>query len=72
MMRRFFKGRTEMIRVVTSENDVFVWAMMSEDGVEEAVVENRRALFERAAKVHVANAEVAGREEGVDHHLLGE
>jgi len=72
MTRRFFEGRTEMVRVVTSEDDAFVRAMMLEDGVEEAVVENRRALFERAAKVHVADAEVAGREEGVDRHLLGE
>lgn len=69
--RRFFKGRTEVIRVVTSESDAFVRAMMAEDGSKEASQENRRALFERAAKVHVANAQAAGRGEGVDRHLLG-
>jgi len=34
-----------MVQVVTSENDALVWAMMSDDGAEEAVVENRRAEF---------------------------
>ena len=70
--RRFFKGRTEVIRVVTSESDAFVQAMLAKDGADDAVVEKRRALFERAAKVHVANAQAAGRGEGVDRHLLGE
>ncbi|KAH9977527.1 acyltransferase ChoActase/COT/CPT [Russula compacta] len=75
--RRFFKGRTEVIRVVTSESDEFVRAMMAaEEGgaaaEEEAPsVEKRRALFEQAAKLHVANAQAAGRAEGVDRHLLG-
>lgn len=64
--RRFFKGRTEVIRVVTSEADAFVQAMMSDKGVDE-----RKALFEKAAKLHVANAQDAGRGEGVDRHLLG-
>jgi len=64
--RRFFKGRTEVIRVVTSEADAFVQAMMEEKGEEE-----KKALFEKAAKVHVANAQDAGRGEGVDRHLLG-
>ena len=70
--RRFFKGRTEVIRVVTSESDAFVQAMLAKDGADDAVVEKRKALFERAAKVHVANAQAAGRGEGVDRHLLGE
>ena len=70
--RRFFKGRTEVVRVVTSESDAFVRAMMADDGAEEARVENRKALFERAANVHIANAQAAGRGEGVDRHLLGE
>ena len=64
--RRFFKGRTEVIRVVTSEADAFVQAMIEEKGEEE-----KKALFEKAAKVHVANAQDAGRGEGVDRHLLG-
>ena len=70
--RRFFKGRTEVVRVVTNESDAFVRAMMEEDGKEEADVENRKKLFELAAKVHVANAQTAGRGEGVDRHMLGE
>ena len=70
--RRFFKGRTEVIRVVTSESDAFVQAMLAKDGADDAAVEKRKALFERAAKVHVANAQAAGRGEGVDRHLLGE
>ncbi|KAI0306076.1 carnitine acetyl transferase [Multifurca ochricompacta] len=68
--RKFFKGRTEVVRVVTSESDAFVRAMMGGDEVD-ASVENKRALFEKAAKVHVSNAQTAGRGEGVDRHLLG-
>jgi len=68
--RRFFKGRTEVIRGVTSESDAFLQAMLAEDGADK--VEKRKALFEQAAKVHVANAQAAGRGEGVDCHLLGE
>jgi len=74
--RRFFKGRTEVVRVVTSESDAFVRAMMEEpeDGKdkEEADVENRKKLFELAAKTHVVNAQAAGRGEGVDRHMLGD
>jgi carnitine O-acetyltransferase len=70
--RRFFKGRTEVVRVVTNESDAFVRAMMEEDGKEEADVENKKKLFELAAKAHVANAQAAGRGEGVDRHMLGE
>ena len=64
--RRFFKGRTEVIRVVTNESDAFVQAMMEGKGMEES-----KALFEKAAKVHVENAQAAGRGEGVDRHLFG-
>ena len=70
--RRFFKGRTEVVRVVTNESDAFVRAMMEEYGKEEADVENRKRLFELAAKAHVAIAQAAGRGEGVDRHMLGE
>jgi len=69
--RRYLKGRTEVVRVVTNESDAFVRAMMAEDGTEEAGVQNRKALFEQASKVHVENAQAAGRGEGVDRHLLG-
>ena len=72
MTRRFFKGRTEVIRVLTSESDAFVRAMMAEDGKEESGAENRKKLFELAAKAHVTNAQAAGRGEGVDRHMLGE
>jgi len=70
--RRFFKGRTEVVRVVTNESDAFVRAMMEEDGKGGVDVENRKKLFELAAKAHVANAQAAGRGEGVDRHMLGE
>jgi carnitine O-acetyltransferase len=76
--RRFFKGRTEVVRVVTSESDAFVRAMMAGDGADAnaepgaASVEHRKALFGRAGKAHVVNAQAAGRGEGVDRHLLGE
>ena len=69
--RRFFKGRTEVVRVVTNESDAFVRAMMEDGGKEEADVENRKKLFEVAAKAHVTNAQAAGRGEGVDRHMLG-
>ena len=54
--RRFFKGRTEVVRVVTNESDAIVRAMIEEDGKEEADVESRNKLFELAAEAHVANA----------------
>ncbi|KAH9004490.1 acyltransferase ChoActase/COT/CPT [Lactarius hatsudake] len=66
--RRFYKGRTEVIRVVTSESDAFVQAMMEEKRVG---AEEKKALFEKAAKVHVTNAQAAGRGEGIDRHFLG-
>jgi hypothetical protein len=59
----FFKGCTEVVRVITNEIDVFVHVLMAEDGADKAVVQKRKALFERAAKVHVANAQGAGRGE---------
>jgi len=34
-------------------------------------VGKRKAPFEQAAKVHVANAQAAGHGEGVDRHFLG-
>ncbi len=60
------------MRIVTGESDAFVRAMMEEDGKEEADVESRKKLFELAAKAHVANAQAAGRGEGVDRYMLGE
>jgi len=43
--RRLSRGRTEVVRVVTSESDAFVQAMLAEHGTNEAVVEKRKALF---------------------------
>lgn len=65
--RRFFKGRTEAIRVVTSESDAFVRAM-DDPQVEE---ERKRELLKEAAKTHVQLAREAGNAQGVDRHLLG-
>jgi len=65
--RRFFKGQTGFVRVVTRESDAFVQAMLAAEGADK-----RKALFEQAAKVHVANAQAAGRGEGIDRHFLGE
>ena len=57
--RRFFKGCTEVLRIITSESDAFVRAMMTNpDDSGSVVVEDRRTLFEVAAKVQVANAQV--------------
>jgi hypothetical protein len=47
-----FKGRTEVVCVVTSESDVFVHAMMAENGGEQEVV---------GAGCYGARRECAGR-----------
>jgi len=64
------KGQTEVVCVVASESDAFVQAMLMEEGMYEAVVEKKKALFEQATKVHVANAQVVRCGEGVDHHCI--
>lgn len=66
--RKFFKGRTEAIRVVTSESDAWVQSMDNAD----ASVEERKRLFGLATKKHVSLAKAAGDGQGVDRHLLGE
>lgn len=65
--RRFLKGRTEAIRVVSSESDAFVLAM------DDATVDEdeRRRLFKLAASKHIQLAKEAGKAQGVDRHLLG-
>ncbi|KAH9832561.1 carnitine acetyl transferase [Rhodofomes roseus] len=65
--RRFFKGRTEAIRVVSAEADAWV-ASMDDAAVS---VEERGRLFKRAVETHVARAKRAGNGLGVDRHLLG-
>jgi carnitine O-acetyltransferase len=66
--RRFLKGRTEAIRVVSAESDAWV-AAMDAPGV---TLEERKALFDAAVKTHVALARAAGMGQGVDRHLFGE
>jgi carnitine O-acetyltransferase len=65
--RRFYKGRTEAIRVVTSESDAWVRSMDHEnvDNVE------RKRLFDAATKKHVSLAKSGGLGQGVDRHLFG-
>lgn len=66
--RRFFKGRTEAIRVVTTESDAWVRAMDDEQASDEV----KRSLLKGAAKQHIQLAREAGNAQGVDRHLLGE
>ena len=65
--RKYWKGRTETIRVVTSQSDAFVRAMddprVSREG--------RKNLFNAAVKTHITLAKAAGNGEGVDRHMLG-
>jgi carnitine O-acetyltransferase len=65
--RKFYKGRTEAIRVVTSEADAWVSSM------DDASVSNeeRKSLFDAATKRHVALAKLAGNAQGVDRHMFG-
>ncbi|KAF6761479.1 carnitine acetyl transferase [Ephemerocybe angulata] len=65
--RRFFKGRTEAIRVVSSESDAWV-ASMDDPKVSPL---QRKALFDLATKKHITLAKTAGQGQGVDRHLFG-
>jgi len=65
--RKFLKGRTETIRVVTSESDAWVKSMDDK----ESSLELQKRLFDQAAKKHIILAKAAGRGEGVDRHLFG-
>jgi carnitine O-acetyltransferase len=66
--RKFAKGRTEVIRVVSAESDRWV-AAMDDDLVDSA---KRRELFAKASKKHIERARLAGNGQGVDRHLFGE
>lgn len=66
--RKYWKGRTETIRVVTSQSDAFVSAMDDPH----VSCEDRKQLFDAAAKAHIVLAKAAGTGEGVDRHMLGE
>jgi len=65
--RKFYKGRTEAIRVVTSKADAWVRSM--DDAT--STPETRKKLFDDAAKMHVSLAKAGGQGQGVDRHLLG-
>ncbi|KAJ7087725.1 acyltransferase ChoActase/COT/CPT [Mycena crocata] len=65
--RRFFKGRTEAIRVVTAESDAWV-ASMDDPSVD---LKERKNLFSAAVGVHGNLARTAGMGQGVDRHLFG-
>lgn len=64
--RRFSKGRTEVIRTVSSESDAFVESMLTTQ-----TRSKRKALFSEAAKKHIEIAKAAGSAQGIDRHLLG-
>ncbi|KAF7309984.1 Carnitine acetyl transferase [Mycena indigotica] len=65
--RRFFKGRTEAIRVVSVESDAWV-ASMDKAGVD---TKEKKRLFDAAVQVHGTLARAAGMGQGVDRHLMG-
>ncbi|KAG6329061.1 hypothetical protein ID866_10028, partial [Astraeus odoratus] len=65
--RRFYKGRTETIRVVTSEVTDWVHSMADADIGREAKVEK----FKKAVRRHGEIAREAGMADGVDRHMLG-
>ena len=65
--RRFYKGRTEAIRVVSTESDIWVRSMDDHT----VSLEQRRALFKAATKAHIGYARMAGAGLGIDRHLLG-
>ncbi|KAJ7622901.1 acyltransferase ChoActase/COT/CPT [Mycena polygramma] len=65
--RRFFKGRTEAIRVVSAESDAWVEGM-DKPGV---ALEEKKNLFDAAVKTHGTLARAAGMGQGVDRHLFG-
>lgn len=65
--RKFYKGRTETIKVVTSESDAWVKSMDNPD-VDQT---ERKGLFDEAAKKHIQLAKNGGNGQGVDRHMLG-
>ncbi|QRW17279.1 carnitine O-acetyltransferase [Rhizoctonia solani] len=64
--RKFRKGRTETIRVVSEEVKAFCEAMDSK-----VPAERKISLFRDAAKVHIQRAREAGNAMGVDRHMFG-
>lgn len=66
-VRKFFKGRTEAIRVVSEQSDRWVASM--DDS--QADAKRRVELFKDAVKTHGTYARAAGNGRGVDRHLFG-
>ncbi|OJT06724.1 Carnitine O-acetyltransferase, mitochondrial [Trametes pubescens] len=66
-VRKFLKGRTEAIRVVTSQSDAWVQSMDDAS----AGATRKLELFKDAVKAHGASARAAGNGLGIDRHLLG-
>jgi carnitine O-acetyltransferase len=65
--RKYLKGRTEAIRIVSTESDKWVMAMDDRSvGRDE-----RRKLFAEAIKRHGKDARACGNGEGIDRHLFG-
>lgn len=65
--RKYFKGRTEAIRVVSTESDAWVKSM--DDPA--STLDVKKNLFDQATKRHVSLAKAAGQGQGVDRHLTG-
>ncbi|KAF9461247.1 acyltransferase ChoActase/COT/CPT [Collybia nuda] len=65
--RKFYKGRTETIRVVTSESDAWVKGMNDP----EVTNDERKILLDLAAKKHIHLAKLGGQGQGIDRHMLG-
>ncbi|KAF7795054.1 hypothetical protein EIP86_006198 [Pleurotus ostreatoroseus] len=65
--RKFLKGRTEAIRVVSAESDAWVQSMDDAN----ASVEDKKSLFQTAVKKHGSWARMSGNGLGIDRHLLG-
>ncbi|KAG9313003.1 acyltransferase ChoActase/COT/CPT [Chiua virens] len=65
--RKFYKGRTETIRVVSDECVAFVRAMLGQPATRSEKVQ----LFRDAVKKHTQLAQEAVLGEGVDRHMLG-
>lgn len=67
--RKFYKGRTEVIRVVSSESDAFVQSMLAPPSRFSNA--EKKHLFQTAAKAHIKIAKEAGSGQGIDRHLKG-
>ncbi|KAH6916065.1 carnitine acetyl transferase [Coprinopsis sp. MPI-PUGE-AT-0042] len=65
--RKFYKGRTETIRVISSESDAWVASMDDP----KMTPQQRKALFDAATKKHIDRAKLAGQGQGVDRHMFG-